>query len=62
MSISKSKAGLQLIHQDSLNLQSMITHTATLAENVSAKVRRLDEARVCHYKNYNKIYLYITVV
>ncbi|XP_026481521.1 conserved oligomeric Golgi complex subunit 4-like [Ctenocephalides felis] len=45
MSISKSKAGLQLIHQDSLNLQSMITHTATLAENVSAKVRRLDEAR-----------------
>lgn len=47
MSISQSKGNLQVIYKDAVNLESMINNTANLAENVSAKVRRLDEARVC---------------
>lgn len=43
--IGRALTGLALIHNDSIKLTDMIGHTASLAENVSAKVRRLDEAR-----------------
>lgn len=43
--IGRALAGLRLIHADAGQLTGTITTTAQLAENVSAKVRRLDEAR-----------------
>lgn len=44
--IGRALSGLTLVSNDSRNLCDMIIHTAELSENVSAKVRRLDEARV----------------
>lgn len=44
--IGRALSGLSLVANDSRNLSDMISHTAELSENVSAKVRRLDEARV----------------
>lgn len=44
--IGRALTGLSLVSNDSHNLSEMISHTAELSENVSAKVRRLDEARV----------------
>ncbi|KAJ6639692.1 Conserved oligomeric Golgi complex subunit 4 [Pseudolycoriella hygida] len=43
--IGRALSGLSLVSNDSRNLSDMISHTAELSENVSAKVRRLDEAR-----------------
>lgn len=43
--IGRALAGLRLIHADAGKLTGTISTTAQLAENVSAKVRRLDEAR-----------------
>ncbi|KAG4073194.1 hypothetical protein HA402_002583 [Bradysia odoriphaga] len=43
--IGRALSGLSLVSNDSRNLNDMISHTAELSENVSAKVRRLDEAR-----------------
>lgn len=43
--IGRSLSGLATVSTDSTHLTDMIGHTALLAENVSAKVRRLDEAR-----------------
>lgn len=45
--IGRALTGLNIVRNDSSKLSDMITTTASLAENVSAKVRRLDEARVC---------------
>lgn len=44
--IGKALHQLNVVSEDSKKLSSMIYHTSDLAENVSAKVRRLDEARV----------------
>lgn len=44
--IGRALSGLSLVSNDSRILNDMISHTAELSENVSAKVRRLDEARV----------------
>ncbi|XP_053694631.1 conserved oligomeric Golgi complex subunit 4 [Sabethes cyaneus] len=43
--IGLALGNLSLVADKSQNLSAMIGHTAQLAENVSAKVRRLDEAR-----------------
>ena len=43
--IGRTLSGLSIVHNDSIKLGDRIEHTAVLAENVSAKVRRLDEAR-----------------
>ncbi|XP_062545749.1 conserved oligomeric Golgi complex subunit 4 [Armigeres subalbatus] len=43
--IGMALSGLSLVADKSRNLSRMIDHTSQLAENVSAKVRRLDEAR-----------------
>lgn len=43
--IGRALSGLAVVLNDSNKLTDMIGHTANLAENVSAKVRRLDEAR-----------------
>lgn len=47
--IGRALTGLNIVRNDSSKLSDMITTTAVLAENVSAKVRRLDEARVCFF-------------
>jgi hypothetical protein len=44
--ITKMLPNLQIVHSDAEQLAEMITFTSTLAENVSAKVRQLDIARV----------------
>lgn len=44
--ITKVLPNLQIVHSDAQQLAEMITFTSTLAENVSAKVRQLDIARV----------------
>ncbi|XP_040161849.1 conserved oligomeric Golgi complex subunit 4 [Anopheles arabiensis] len=44
-SIGVALSGLSVVSDKSRQLSDMINHTATLAESVSAKVRRLDEAR-----------------
>uniref|UniRef100_A0A182JSD8 Conserved oligomeric Golgi complex subunit 4 n=1 Tax=Anopheles christyi TaxID=43041 RepID=A0A182JSD8_9DIPT len=44
-SIGVALSGLSMVSDKSRQLSDMINHTATLAESVSAKVRRLDEAR-----------------
>lgn len=44
--IGRSLASLTTASDESNSLNSMIVNTSVLAENVSAKVRRLDEARV----------------
>lgn len=44
--IGRALHGLGIVNKDSIKLSEVIGHTAELAENVSAKVRRLDEARV----------------
>lgn len=46
LSIGRALTGLNIVHGDSKKLSDMIIHTSVLAENVSVKVRRLDEARV----------------
>uniref|UniRef100_A0A182QER7 Conserved oligomeric Golgi complex subunit 4 n=1 Tax=Anopheles farauti TaxID=69004 RepID=A0A182QER7_9DIPT len=43
--IGVALSGLNVVSDKSRHLSEMINHTATLAESVSAKVRRLDEAR-----------------
>ncbi|KAG8289853.1 Golgi transport complex subunit 4 [Homalodisca vitripennis] len=43
--ITKVLPNLQVVHSDSLQLAEMLTFISTLAENVSAKVRQLDNAR-----------------
>lgn len=45
-SIGVALSSLNLVSDKSRQLSTVINHTATLAESVSAKVRRLDEARV----------------
>lgn len=45
-SIGRSLAGLTVASDEANKVNSMIENTSTLAENVSGKVRRLDEARV----------------
>lgn len=44
--IGRSLNGLKVVTNDAKKLTDMINGTADLAENVSAKVRRLDKARV----------------
>uniref|UniRef100_A0A2M4APT9 Conserved oligomeric Golgi complex subunit 4 n=1 Tax=Anopheles triannulatus TaxID=58253 RepID=A0A2M4APT9_9DIPT len=44
-SIGVALSSLNLVSDKSRQLSTVINHTATLAESVSAKVRRLDEAR-----------------
>lgn len=44
--IGRSLTGLKVANDESNKVNSMIENTSILAENVSAKVRRLDEARV----------------
>ena len=44
--IPQALTNLSSVNTDSIQLSDMICHTAVLAEKVSAKVRRLDEARV----------------
>lgn len=44
--IGRTLSGLTTASNESKTLNSMIENTSVLAENVSAKVRRLDEARV----------------
>lgn len=46
--IGRSLAGLNVASDEANKVNSMIENTSSLAENVSAKVRRLDEARVSH--------------
>uniref|UniRef100_A0A336KIL1 Conserved oligomeric Golgi complex subunit 4 n=1 Tax=Culicoides sonorensis TaxID=179676 RepID=A0A336KIL1_CULSO len=45
LSIGKAMSTLSNTHSDAKNLSDRLISTANLAENVSAKVRRLDEAR-----------------
>lgn len=47
--IGRSLAGLKVASDEANKVNSMIENTSTLAENVSAKVRRLDEARVRNF-------------
>ena len=42
-----SRPNLQILETDSQQLHSTISFTATLAEQVSGKVRQLDLAKVC---------------
>lgn len=49
--ITKALPNLQILHDDSVKLADMISHTSTLAESVSAKVRQLDVSRVCFHKD-----------
>jgi hypothetical protein len=44
--IGKALTGLNVVSEDSKKLAAQISHTSDLAEKVSEKVRRLDEARV----------------
>lgn len=44
--IGRSLASLNVAGDEANKVNSMIENTSSLAENVSAKVRRLDEARV----------------
>lgn len=44
--IGRSLASLKVASDESDKVNSMIENTSSLAENVSGKVRRLDEARV----------------
>lgn len=44
--IGKSLTGLVVVSEDTKKLAGQISHTSDLAEKVSEKVRRLDEARV----------------
>lgn len=44
--IGRSLTSLKVADDESNKVNSMIENTSILAENVSAKVRRLDEARV----------------
>lgn len=44
--VGKALAGLEVVSKDSKKMSSQISHTSDLAEKVSEKVRRLDEARV----------------
>lgn len=45
-SITKILPNLQIVRSDAVQLSEMISFASTLAENVSAKVRQLDIARV----------------
>ncbi|KAK3927117.1 Conserved oligomeric Golgi complex subunit 4 [Frankliniella fusca] len=44
-SVTKALPNLQIVKSDAQHLSEMIAHTSNLAENVSAKVRKLDDAR-----------------
>lgn len=44
--IGRALNNLTVLGNESKQISNTIHHTAILAENVSAKVRRLDEARV----------------
>ena len=46
--IAKILPNMGIIHSDAKQLAEMISFTSSLAENVSAKVRKLDIARVSH--------------
>lgn len=50
--ITKVLPNLEVIHSDTLKLADMLKVTSTLAENISAKVRVLDTARVSQKKSY----------
>lgn len=47
--IGRSLVNLNVAKDEGGKVNSMIENTSILAENVSAKVRRLDEARVSTY-------------
>lgn len=53
--IGRSLVNLNVAKDEGGKVNSMIENTSILAENVSAKVRRLDEARV---STYHLIYLH----
>ncbi|XP_071448516.1 conserved oligomeric Golgi complex subunit 4 [Hetaerina americana] len=44
-SVTKALPNLKVVHSDATNLCDMISYTSSIAENVSAKVRKLDLAR-----------------
>lgn len=44
--IGRSLSSLKVANDEANKVNSMIENTSVLAENVSGKVRRLDEARV----------------
>lgn len=46
--ISRSLSGLNAASNDANTVNTMIENTSILAEKVSSKVRRLDEARVSY--------------
>lgn len=50
--IGKTLTGLNVVSEDTKKLASQIAHTSNLAEKVSEKVRRLDEARVTIIFNF----------
>lgn len=50
--IGKTLTGLNVVSEDTKKLASQIAHTSNLAEKVSEKVRRLDEARVTKIFNF----------
>lgn len=52
--IGRSLTGLKVANDESNKVNSMIENTSILAENVSAKVRRLDEARVSLKRSSNE--------
>lgn len=47
--IGRSLTSLNVASDEANKVNSMVENTSTLAENVSAKVRRLDEARVSEF-------------
>lgn len=54
--ISRSLNGLTIANNEAKSVNATIENTSILAENVSVKVRRLDEARVRnpHHSIYKK--------
>lgn len=50
--IGRSLVGLNVASDEANKVNSMVENTSSLAENVSAKVRRLDEARVSKTNTY----------
>lgn len=53
--VTKALPNLQIVRTDAQQLSEMIAHTSKLAENVSAKVRKLDDARVRNSKLFLSI-------
>lgn len=56
--IGRSLVNLNVAKDEGGKVNSMIENTSILAENVSAKVRRLDEARV---STYHIIFLHLVI-